>query len=174
MNTVSIQRNPPRDLAQYGNIDMWHNLKGYFFSAGVFGGVGLMALAALFIGPYEGGLIAFKIIAALVFCYIAARLVVRAIQGRRDRVQAFTAGILMSGEIVSHGGTFVIWKSSRFYTLIVQLRTEEGKVLEKKIRSENASMHVDYPLHDDMEVLVDTATGAMFVPPEVDIKAVFE
>ena len=42
MNTVSIQKNPPRDPAQYGTIDMWHNLKGYFFSAGVFGGLGLM------------------------------------------------------------------------------------------------------------------------------------
>ena len=35
-------------------------------------------------------------------------------------------------------------------------------------------MHTDYPLHDDMDVLIDAATGAMFVPPEVDIKAVFD
>lgn len=174
MNTISIQKNPPRDLAQYGAIDMWHNLKGYFFSAGIFGGLGLMALAAVFIGPYEAGLIAFKITASLVFCYIGGRLIFKAIQGHRDRVQAFTAGILCRGEIVSHGGTIVIWKSSRFYTLIVQVRTEEGRLLEKKIRSEDASMHNDYPLHDEMDVLVDTATGAIFVPPEVGIKAMFE
>jgi hypothetical protein len=152
---------------------MWHNLKGYFFSAGVFGGLGLMSLAAVFIGPYEAGLIAFKITASLVLCYIGARLIFKAVNGHRDRVQAFTSGILLKGEIVSHGGTFVIWKSSRFYTLIVQVRTEEGKLLEKKIRSESASIHADYPMHVEMDVLVDTATGAMFIPPEVDIKAVF-
>jgi len=174
MNTVSIQKNTPRDPARYGSINMWHNLKGYFFSAGVFGGLGLMTLAAIFIGPFEAGLIAFKIIASLVLCYIGVRLIFKAVKGHRDRVQAFTAGTLRRGEIVSHGGTFVIWKSSRFYTLIVQLRTDEGRVLEKKIRSEHASIHTDYPLHDEMAVLVDIATGAMFVPPEVDIKAVFE
>jgi len=34
MNTVSIQKNPPRDPARYGSINMWHNLKGYFFQQG--------------------------------------------------------------------------------------------------------------------------------------------
>ena len=155
MNTVSIPKNPPRDPAQYGAIDMWHNLKGYFFSAGIFGGLGLMSLASVFIGPYETGLIVFKITASIVFCYIGARLIYRAVKGHRDRVQAFTSGSSARGEIVSHGGTFVIWKSSRFYTLIVQLRTAEGRVLEKKIRSEDASIHADYPLHDEMDVLVD-------------------
>lgn len=174
MNTISIRKDPPRDPAQYPAINMWHNLKGYFFSAGIFGGLGLMVLASVFIGPYETGLIIFKVMASIVSCYIAARFVYSAVRGHNDRVQAFTSGTLCRAEIVSHGGTFVVWKSSRFYTLIVQLRTAEGRVLEKKVRSEHTSMHADYPLHGEIDVLVDAASGAMFVPPEVDIKAVFE
>lgn len=173
MKTVFISKNPPRDLAQFADIDMWYNLKGNFYSAGILGGIGLIVLAWLFAGPYESGIITFKAIVSLVLCGIAGRLIYRTIQVHRLRVQAFSAGTLQKGEIVSHGGTFVIWRVNRSYTLIVQVRTEEGKVLEKKILSQNPSMHAEYPLHDDMEVLVDAATGAMFLPPEVDIKAAF-
>jgi hypothetical protein len=174
MNTISIQKNPPRDPVEYGSIDMWHNLKGYFFSAGIFAGVGLITLASIALGPYDASLIVFKVLVSLVFCYIAARSAYKAVKGHGNRVQAFASGVVRRGEVVSHGGTIVVWKSSRYYTLIVQLHSTEGKVLEKKIRSEDASMHADYPLHDEIDVLVDDATGTMFIPPEVNFKAVFE
>ena len=113
-------------------------------------------------------------ILALILCYVSVRFVFKAVKGHNDRVQAFTSGVVSRGEIVSHGGTIVVWKLNRFYTLIVQLHTPEGKVLEKKIRSDDATMHADYPLHDDIDVLADVGSGTMFVPPEANIKAVFE
>jgi hypothetical protein len=174
MNTVSIQKNPPRDPAQYGSIDLWHNLKGYFYSAGAFGAIGLLLLASLALGPYDTGVVVFIVIVATFLCYVSARSAWKAVKGYNDRVQAFTSGVVCRGEIVSHGGTIVVWRLNRFYTLIVQLRTPEGRLLEKKIRSEVASIHADYPLHDEIDVLADAASGTMLIPPEVNIKAVFE
>jgi hypothetical protein len=174
MNTVSIQKDPPRDPAHYGSIDMWHNLKGNFYSAGAFGAIGLLLLASLALGPYDTGVVVFIIIVASVLLYASVRSVWKSVRIHDGRVQAFIAGAVCRGEVVSHGGTIVVWRLNRFYTLIVQLRTPEGKVLEKKIRSEDASMHAAYPLHDEIDVLADFGSGTMFVPPETGISAVFE
>ncbi|OHD66993.1 MAG: hypothetical protein A2176_16090 [Spirochaetes bacterium RBG_13_51_14] len=175
MNKVTIQLNPPRDPAQYGEkIDFWHGLRGYLFNGSIFAAAGGLTLVAALSGPYELGLTVFKLIGFLLFGSTGYRNFRRAIRGHRERLEAFMRGRLFRCSIVSQGRAFATWKSRRDYTLIIQVTMENGKVLEKTIRSSDRTLHQRYPLHGEFDALADVGSGFMFAPPEVDIEASFQ
>lgn len=172
---IIIQKNPSRDIMTYKkdiNLKKW--LGGFYFCSVIFGGVGVMSIVAASLPPYETGLLVFKISGGLIFLFFGYRFIIKAVRTYRMRVQAFSKGVLMKGEVVSQGRTFVSWKSGKDYTLIIQVTLESGKVLEKKIRSPHPDLHSLHPMRSEIDMLVDVESGSMFIPSEVGIEASFQ
>ncbi|TFH43138.1 MAG: hypothetical protein E4G96_01845 [Chrysiogenales bacterium] len=170
-----IPTEPPRDPALFvETINFRHGLMRHLFHGVVVTGIGCLFLLSALTGTYETGLMVFKLSCFAVLGYAGARLFLKYARERRARVQAFSSGVLRCATVVSHGRAFVTWKSGRDFTLIVQLKMENGRVLEKKIRSEDRLLHELHPLHDEIDILVDGESGSIFVPAEASLIPSFE
>lgn len=171
---IDIPADPPRDTSRFREaIDFSRGLRGHILNGSLFAVLACLALVSALTGPCETGLLVFKLSCFAILAYCGVRLFIRFARSRRERLRAFTKGRRYRGIVVSHGRTFVTWKSGRDYTLIVQVKDEEGKVREKKIRSADRSLHETHPLHDEIDLLLDAESGSIFVPAEVGCAATF-
>ncbi len=171
---IDIPAEPPRDPELFRDrIDFALGLRGDILNGSLFAIFACLPLALALTGPFETGPMVFKLSCFAVLAYVGVRLFIRFARAKRERLRAFTKGRSRRGTVVSHGRTFVTWKSGRDFTLIVQVTGEDGRVLEKKIRSADRALHEIHPLHEEIDLLLDAESGSIFVPAEAGCAATF-
>jgi hypothetical protein len=173
--SIDLPAEPPRDPERYRDrIDFTRGLKGDLINGSLFTIIASLALVSALTGPFTTGPLVLKLSCGAIFAYVGLRLFLRFARLKRERVRAFMKGRTRRGTVVSHGRTFVTWKSGRDFTLIVQVTEEDGRVLEKKIRSADRALHETHPLHDEIDLLLDSESGSIFVPAEAGCAATFK
>lgn len=173
IKTIQIQENPPRDISSVkADVSFSKGLYpllffGYFINVAVV----LIAVMYFFIpgADHSNEAIVRLIIAACIFDFIGAMFLVYAARIKQRRIFAFQRGIIKTGRVVQHGRCFVFWKSSRNYTITVELVLESGERITSVISSSSEELQRMMLPGTDVVLLYDSIAKTIFVPQEVGV-----
>jgi hypothetical protein len=170
--TIKIPHHPPRDpLAFKGQIDFWKWYRGYIFYGVTFFVMAFMISISCFYPPYDRDSILFKIGLWIVVCvgviFGAFRYVYRK---HKERLWAFAHGQLITWIVVAHGTKFVLWKSSKDYTISIAIPQGEDFPYILEARNSDKSFHDKHTLKSEITILFDHKTKSAFIPAEVDVE----
>jgi hypothetical protein len=169
---ITVPYNPPRDPTRFRDLmDFKKGLRVYYFFGTFFSLGTVMLILSVFLPPYEAGLILFKIIAGLgLFGTMSFILLGTAIQRHRERLQAFSEGMILEGTVTEHGRKFVFWKSSRDYTVTVEIWLDDNTTISATVQYPDVEIHKKNPLQSSTPAFVDTTSNSVFIPAEIGVE----
>jgi hypothetical protein len=128
-------------------------------------------MLSAFLPPHEAGLIIFKIITGVgLFGTLSFILLRSATQRQRERLQAFRKGIIIEGTVTKHGRRFVFWKSSRDYTVTVEISLDDNTTISATVQGSNGLIHKKNPLQSKILAFVDMTSESIFIPAEIGVE----
>jgi hypothetical protein len=169
---ITVPYNPPREPARFKDLmDFKNGLRVYYFFGSFFSLATVMLMLSAFLPPHEAGLIIFKIIAGVgLFGTLSFILLRTAAQRHRKRLQAFRKGMILEGTVTKHGRKFVFWKSSRDYTVTVEILLDDNTTISTIVQGPDGVIHKKNPLQSKIPAFVDTTSESVFIPAEIGVE----
>jgi len=177
LKTISISNNTPRDIKQ---LKLTLNLKkglggyyffGYFFMFAFF----LPALSYLIISREFSFPLIFQLIICNLISVFVGFIIFKNVDKRYlKRLNAFVYGQICNAKVISHERRFVFWKSTRDYSVTVELINTNGEIQHEIIQSSNSYLHKQLPVGSEINGLIDLKTKFVFFPIELGVCSFFE
>jgi hypothetical protein len=84
------------------------------------------------------------------------------------RLRAFSNGLPVKAIIKGHSRNFLIWKSSKNYSIELSFIFQK-KTINTKFDSSNSELHKQFPINSEILGLYDPDTESICFPPEIGL-----
>jgi hypothetical protein len=168
--TISLPDKRPRDAMQLKKkIPLHRGLSPFYF-------LGIFALLAPFFPAVflaVNGMISKIGSIPLIFLFLLAETLAFlylnfANKNYLRRLRAFTNGLPVKAIVKSHSRNFLIWKSSKNYTLELSFNFQK-KTINTKFDSSNSELHKQFPVNSEIIGLYDPDSDSICFPPEIGL-----